>query len=428
MHDIEYLLRYLLDSATLKVEKLEDIADAQQVAAFNKKFGDTRRIRGFCAEIGPTTYFPVFNVPLKADSIIHNVKFCEVAVGEAIYVSKEYVKQMNPPGHYDSFVTSEHGYQVGFLPDSQMNMREYLYAVKDTSKVLPLFDVTFEYDMELEMRSKGCFVCDRCRTNQSVSFCPAERASFCEVCDSEVHSDYFLKRHVRYYFNEVGKKKFIYCASHPETMVDYFCEECLIPVCTKCKINGNHSELPNGSHSLLNYVEACDSLQRMLTTGNLQLIDEERVLKDCVVEFRKNVRMFQSNINDVRSKIESEYKNALNELHAFEKKEFQVINTHYISYLGRLAELERMKEYPTNLEPSQLLKAFKSVVMQREAVPQETENVVFKPAEISLKGHLTLKDEETYITRKGYSSRMDKSTQLYVETRGINVNGQGKNK
>ncbi|CAD26317.2 Zinc finger and GTP binding domains [Encephalitozoon cuniculi GB-M1] len=428
MHDIEYLLRYLLDSTTLRIERLEDITNSQQAAAFEKRFGDTRRIKAFCMEIGPTTYFPVFNVPLSQGSITHKVKLCSVAVGESIYVSKEYVKQMNPPGHYNSFITSDLGYQVGFLSESQADIGNYWYVVKDPSKILPLFDITFEYDAELEMRSKGNFICDRCRMNQSVSFCPAERASFCAECDEEVHSDHFLKRHVRYYFNEVGKKKFIYCASHMDTMVDYFCEECFVPVCTKCKISGNHSELPNGSHSLLNYVEACDKLQELLKAGELRLVEEEERLKENIREFKKNVEAFQSNISSVRDKIESEYRNAMNELQAFEKREFQIVNTRYISYLSKLAELRRMREYPASLEPSQLLRTFRSVTIQRDSLAESTDEVVFKPAEISLKGRLTLKDEENYTTRKGYFPRMEKSTQLYVETRGINVNSHGKSK
>lgn len=428
MHDIEYLLRYLLDSTTLRIERLEDITNAQQVAAFGRRFGDTRRIRAFCTEVGATTYFPVFSVPLSRDSITHKVKLCEVAVGESIYVSKEYVKQMNPPGHYDSFITSETGYHAGFLPESQMDIKDYWYAVKDPSRILPLFDITFEYDAELEMRSKGSFICDRCRISQSVSFCPAERASFCETCDEEVHNDHFLRRHVRYYFNEVGKKKFIYCSNHVDTMVDYFCEECFIPVCTKCKISGNHSELPNGSHNLLNYVDACDKLQELLKASELRLASEEERVGDNIAEFKKNVKAFQNNISDVRDKIESEYRNAMNELHTFEKKEFQAINTQYISYLCRLAEVKRMRGYPAGLEPSQLLRAFKNIAVQRDSLVEDGEEAVFKPAEISLKGRLTLKDEETYTTRKGYSPRMEKSTQLYVETRGINVNPQGKSK
>jgi len=382
-------------------------------------------VRVFCREIGDTTYFPMFNVPLCADSITHKVKLCEVAVGESIYVSQEYVKQMNPPGHYDSFVTGENGYHSGFLCDSQTDVREYWYVIKDQSKILPLFEVTFEYDAQLEKRFKGNFMCERCQGSQAVSFCTAERASFCSRCDEDVHSDHFLRRHVRYYFNEVGKKRFIYCANHSDTMVDYFCEECLVPVCTRCKISGNHSELPNGSHRLLDYVDACDRLQGLLREGDMQLVEGSIRVEGRIVEFRRNVDEFQNTVKGVRERIENEYRNAMNELHEFEKREFQVINMQYISYLVQAAEFERMREYPASLEASQLLRTFRNVMMQRESVEEE-EDVVFKPVEVSLKGHLTLRDEETYATRKAYSPRMEKSTQLYVETRGINVNGQGR--
>jgi tripartite motif-containing protein 36 len=423
MHEIEYCLKYLLDSTTLRIEKIDEVASPAEILAFRKKYSDIRRVRVFCREIGQMTYFPVFGVPLSEDSTRHTVVFCEVAVGRPIYVCRELAKQMNPRDHYDSFIVGSGGYSSGLLREADVDVREYSYVIKDVHRVLPLFEVMFEYDPEIERRFKGNFICEKCMVNQSISFCTAERANFCEKCDSEYHHDMLLKRHERYYFNEVGKKRFIRCLSHPDTVVDYFCEECLLPVCNKCKISGSHSELPYASHALLRYIEACDLLQKKLGENGLPLLQMEDDLACRMEEFRKKVGVFQKTVSDVRAKIEGEYRSAMNELLEFEKKELQKINTCLISYLADLHGIGRALEYPMELEPSQLLRAFRNVMEQRKVMlSEDREADVFRPLEIALRGHLTLRDEESYPARKGYSPRMEKSTQLYVETRGINVN------
>jgi tripartite motif-containing protein 36 len=423
MHEIEYYLKYLLDSTTLRIDKLDDVTNPAQAAAFRKKYSDVRRVKAFCSEVGQVTYFPISDVPLSKDSTRHTAKFCEVAVGRSIYVSEELARQINPRDHYDSFIVGSGEYSSGLLDGSEMDIREYSYVVKDASKILPLFEVTFEYDPEIERRFKGNFICEKCMVSQSISFCTAERANFCEKCDKEIHHDMLLRRHERYYFNEVGKKRFIHCLNHSDTVVDYFCEECLVPVCNKCKISGSHSELPYASHSLLRYIEACDQLQSKLEENELPLLELEDGLASKIEDFGRKVGVFQRSVCDVRARIENEYRNVMNELAEFEKKESQKINTFLLSYLAEKHELARVREYPAGLEPSQLLRAFRNVINQREAVlSEDREADAFRPMEIGLKGHLTLKDEESYPARKGYSPRMEKSTQLYVETRGISVN------
>lgn len=86
------------------------------------------------------------------------------------------------------------------------------------------------------MISKRSDLCKRCQKNEANMFCVAERASFCKDCDHKLHYDFFTRRHLRHYFSKLGgSKKFFNCKDHPEIVVDYFCKECNIPLCTQCR-------------------------------------------------------------------------------------------------------------------------------------------------------------------------------------------------
>ncbi|KAF9763895.1 Tripartite motif-containing protein 45 [Nosema granulosis] len=420
MQDIEYLLKFTLDSATLKLDKINDISNSVAMATFRKKFADVKTIKAFTREIGKATYFPIFNVPLEKGKTVHRAKYCEIAIGESVFVSKEYAKILSPPDHFDSFIINEDEDLNDVLVDNDIDIKQYSYVIKDQSRILPLYDVEFEYDEELERKSKGVFICERCKVNQSISFCPSERANFCEKCDEDVHVDEFHKRHDRYYFNQVGKKRFIYCKIHPTTMVDYYCDDCMLPVCSKCKINGNHSEPPFSSHPLIKYLEACDKLQDLVKVSHSEIQPIKEQLEGNAVEFKERVYSFKEKINEMRNKIENEYKLIMNSLKTFESEQIQIINAHYIDVVRRDTYLSRLQTYPESLESSQLVRTFRSVMTQFNDLNIST-SVDHKPKEVELKGRLTLGEPLVLTPRQGYSPRMEKSTNLYLGTRGTPV-------
>lgn len=417
MQDIEYLLKFTLDSATLKLEKMDDLSNSMAVNTFKKKFADVKTVKVFTSSIGKTSYFPIFNVPLEKGNITHHVKYCEVAVGESVYVSRDYARNLSPPDHFDSFIINEKKDQQDLLIDSEIDITEYSYVIKDQSRILPLYDIVFEYDEELERKSKGVFICERCKVNQSISFCPSERANFCEKCDEDVHVDEFHKRHDRYYFNQVGKRRFIYCRIHPTSMVEYFCDECMLPVCSKCKINGNHSEPPFSSHPLIKYLEACDKLQELVKASNSEIQPLKDQLKEASLEFRDRAYNFRGKVEDMKKRIENEYKSIMNALKLFESDQIQIINAHHIDVIRREVYLDRLQSYPESLEPSQLVRTFKSILAQFNELNISTD-VDHKPRDVELKGKLSLGEPLVLTPRQGYSPRMDQTTKLYVGTRG----------
>jgi len=261
MHNkVEFKLKFLLNSLTLKVLDVKDLSDPKNILSFNNRFCDSRKIQGFCSNMCEISTFPMMGVPITPNTKIHKVYLCEVAVGKSLFVSSEYAQTLDVPAGYESFMISQSDVR-GFLTDHNVDVAMLSYVINDPSRVLPLYEVVFEYDEELERLSRKSFICHRCKRSQAVMFCPSERASFCADCDSQIHSDEFLKRHSRLYFSDVGQKKFICCAHHPTKVVEYFCETCMDPLCADCKITGSHSERDKYDHQIISFLSACQMLK-----------------------------------------------------------------------------------------------------------------------------------------------------------------------
>jgi hypothetical protein len=318
-----------------------------------------------------------------------------------------------PPSQYDSFIVRSENSDLETLIDSDVDISKYSYIIKDRSRILPLYEVEFDYDKDLEERSKGFNTCEMCLSNNSIMFCLAERASFCKSCDLKIHNNEFTMRHKKYYFNQVGDKKFIHCGSHVDTLVDYFCEECCVPLCAQCKISGNHSSPPYSTHKLITYLQACDKLKERIYEEEEEVDEKSKTISEYLQGFKEEVDGFRMMIKNVRNKIDAEYKAAINELNSIVRKRYQIINAEYLEHMKNRSKCIRMKEYVERMDSAQLVKSFKGIQEQKKDICLG-ELSKFKCEKICLKGFLSLYgDEESDMRKEVYQPRIGKGGELY---------------
>lgn len=411
---VEFKLRFLLDSFTLKVLDIEETTDAKKVLLFNNRFCETTKIYAFCSHITDTTFFPLLGVPLTKNSKIHKVYFCEISVGKALFVSKEYATTLNVPKDYDSFIVSSDD-SKGFLTENSLDISKFSYVIKDTSRVLPLYQVTFEYDEEFERLSRNSFICHKCKKEQSVVFCPSERASFCKECDLHVHHDEFLKRHKRIYFSEVGQKKFICCADHPTNVVEYFCETCMEPLCAVCKITGTHSGKEKYDHPIVPFLDACQLLKSRILdcikpVENLgEFCDKE------ISRFKEKVNTFRNNVSDVRIQLEKEFKSLMLQLDSIEDTQRQIINARYAERVAKLELFKKMGSYPQSLDPADLLSDFKNIQELTDA-ESTADFEKYEHGKIELQGKISLAIPKGSTPNLSMSDTKEKAIRWRIET------------
>lgn len=414
MSEIEFKLKFLLNSMTLKVLEITDMTDPKRLLDFNALHCDSKKIQAFCCSINDITYFPMMGVPIDKKEKIHKAIFCEVSIGESLFVSKEYSKSLETPQGFGSFIIEEND-TLGFISDQEIPISKFCYAIKDSKRILPLYEVVFEYDQEFEIISRKNDICHRCKKNKSVMFCPSERANFCEDCDSQVHYDDFLKRHRRLYFSDVGQKKFICCAHHLGRVVEYFCQTCMEPICTECKMMGRHATKEFYDHDIVTFLDACHLLKsKILDEQQSVLIVKDSCNKE-ICNFKEKIGNFKDNIAAVRQKIEQEFKALLFQLDNIENSQRQIINAKYLERLCKSETIKRIEAYSNDLDPADLLTQYKCISdLQSNGV-----SLVFDKLNINkldIQGKITLKIPLNTNMRTPVSKEKDRAIKWRIET------------
>ncbi|KAL6122750.1 hypothetical protein NUSPORA_00006 [Nucleospora cyclopteri] len=363
---IEYKLKFLLNSMTLKHIETKYVLEKDKMVEFSNTYCNSNKAQLFCSGINDQTNFPMFNIPLTKDSTIHKVWLCEVAVGNSIYVAKEFIEQNLPiPSGYDSLISDFNSPQA-YLSDDQVKIEDFSYIIQDRKRILPIYEITFEYNPEFEKTGRNKNICHKCLKVEAIVYCPSERASFCNECDHAVHADAFLQRHERKYFDSCGQRKFINCKNHETKTIEYFCVNCLEPICSYCKINGSHATLEFAGHEIIPFVTACESLSESITKSSHSLTNHTSKLKLELEKFTTNVGSFKVNIEKVRQQVENDYKNLMLQLENIENNKIQTMNANFLEMIKQTVMFDKMSNFPEELDPTDRLQYYKAILDQRQ--------------------------------------------------------------
>ncbi|EPR77991.1 B-box zinc finger protein [Spraguea lophii 42_110] len=413
MQSLEYQLRTLLSSRTLKVLNVKELTDGFALSNFRKKFSNVEKNLLFCRlddVAKESVEIPCYGIDIDENETIHKIFYCEVAVGNAYFVSKEYALSFKPPVGFDTFVIGKYKemdrvWEYGAI-------EEYSYVIKDRNRIVPLYEVEFEYDIELEKKF-GDGNCESCLKEKSIMFCLAERAGFCKNCDDKIHCTPLFLRHKRIYFDKVGENSFINCPSHEDTIVDFFCKECQIPICTQCRLSGDHSYYPNINHTLFTYLEACNELKKEINIKDFE--SKEEKIENEIKEFKAEIEKLNNNNKKVRSQIDDEYKAIINELNLEISKRYQIFIPKYLNLLKYKKSMIKTKEQLKEINSAEIIKNIKVIKdVQSQEYPKKP-NIIHQ--EIHLSGRLGLNNnKENKEERKTKKDRMRKSTDFFVES------------
>lgn len=103
--------------------------------------------------------FPVGAIKLNSASKKHRFMMCKIAIGHSFCSTDDYAKMSHVPEGYDSFsvsVANDKGDKIEI--DRELSMKnekyQYHYVIKDSSQILPLYIVEFEYSEEDEKKSR----------------------------------------------------------------------------------------------------------------------------------------------------------------------------------------------------------------------------------------------------------------------------------
>lgn len=266
------------------------------------------------------------------------------------------------------------------IVDDLYDVRKFSFVIKKESRYKILQELHFKFDIKYELSKKKSNNCERCLKNDATMFCVAERASFCEKCDLEIHFDNFTKRHKRHYFKNLEiKQKFFNCNFHNEMVIDFFCNNCKIPLCLECRLN--HSK----DHKLITYFEAsemCDILKKNELKDKLE--KNKLSFNNLDIEITK----FRKNIQEVYNFLDEQYLNLKNNLNIFANKKYQIFSARYLEYQKEKIELQNIFSFIQDLDNSEIIKNYKIIDEQQNFILKDEFKGKYK--QIYLNGKLTI--------------------------------------
>ncbi|KAI5167629.1 hypothetical protein NEIRO03_1993 [Nematocida sp. AWRm78] len=390
MEDIEYKLRFLLNSMTLTVDKVHPVDTTQMNhLQFLKKYKNQKIIDAFINQTPSDTPIstPLFGIPINTDNTSHKLLYCKIAVGNSLFTSSEYAMNCKTPNGYDSFIISNNHEIIESVINTykKSNSLSYTYIIPDISRVLIIAEVEFTYDKKLEHKSKNNDYCEYCNNKPAISFCIAERAAFCNDCDKYFHGNTFTQRHSVYYFKQVGNKRFLQCKYHTTVVIDYYCMECNVPLCVQCMI----SNTLHNNHRTVSYIEACDDLKSKL----FECTDMDMVIKRAesrIIQIESEISEFDSEINSIKDKLQYEYDTSMSMLNDLVKRRYQMINAKYFECKYLMEMADRAVKYPREVDPSVLVEKWQCIQDMNRSISEIMLGDIGKSSKIIVKGGLSV--------------------------------------
>lgn len=295
------------------------------------------------------------------------------------------------------------------IVDGGIDIRRFSYVIKDSDRILPLHELEFTFDINLELRSKRSNLCEKCERREANMFCVAEQAAFCEECDRKLHYDGFTRRHIRHYFATLGgSQKFFNCVLHPQTVVDYFCKECMVPLCTQCRLGGTHP----ATHNLVTYFEANEYAEIL---KNKDFDAQKKKNEKNLQALRSEITKFRSNIAEVRDILNKQYHQILTDLDIFTNKKYQIFNAKYLEFFKENQTISRTHHFVNTLDNSEIVKNYPTITNQQCITVKDEFKAKYRC--IFLHGSLSLEkvhDGDTF--RKNRSTILNKTKEFYAES------------
>ena len=227
-----------------------------------------------------------------------------------------------------------------------------------------MYIVQFEYDPEVERRSRDHPVCENCEDANATVYCQADDAKLCDKCDRSLHpaSNKMASRHKR---DSVESKPAMFgaCATHPDKSVEFFCPTCHIPICVSCKMIGHHASGEAAAHKLIGVSDAymnCVQGSETVRFKPLQwwrvwlrfclkkdtIIDERRsAIENQIASIKARERAVEKNSEEIQQQIERVYQRALKDLKRLTQEKMTVLKGDEWELRRQMIEIQRLDDF-----------------------------------------------------------------------------------
>lgn len=376
---VQYLMQLQLDSPEFEVSEIYDISNKKQMTIFNdyvRTMKNTNIVDVFIPindldqplsdimskgiKVHPTKglRIPVDHIPLAEGHESYQAIHCIVALGkvtnfQAVNTDKENYDFSNGlPTEDDCY-----GYH-SICINHDMD-----FVIFDQRQVKTLHLVRFLGGDNLSKNKIHCNICSVCRQPKATLWCENDSCKLCADCDRNTHmGNALMESHVRKPLKEAIVNVQM-CPEHKNTIAQYYCPKCHVPICVECKINGSHSKGENAHHKCISLDKAYkDGINGIKSTCS-KYTERKRLILGLMKEADDKLEELYENFKNVRQEINRLADKAIDEATRMCSESMKHVKSTKMELVRKLNMLEKMKDnielHCDDSEPVQFLSAYR---------------------------------------------------------------------
>lgn len=217
------------------------------------------------------------------------------------------------------------------------------YYIKNSTQILPMYLIQYEYDPSYEKKTRESPPCENCETSPATIFCTSDKANLCTKCDKSLHESKVASKHIR---TPLQKGSFFgSCRHHANEPIKYYCSVCHIPVCVNCKMIGNHS---NGESNLHKLVSVTEAYATVIQESNQQdPLFEARLLEitNQISAITSRAKAVEKMGFAIQSQIDEIYRRATEQLRGITRRKMDVLCSDKLELERQSGEYKRLTEF-----------------------------------------------------------------------------------
>jgi len=184
------------------------------------------------------------------------------------------------------------------------------------------------------------------------------------------------------------------CPSHPIESVSHYCGTCKLPVCLKCKMDGNHALGEAAQHKLIEITSAYEHVHSQSLERDEYIDHRKEAINEKLARVHDRIRDVKDNAFQIQEELYNKYMQAMEELQYITKEKVRVLNGEQLELERQFYELEWCDHFLVRLReealPVQFLIAWQKHAMLRSRLqrPNADHFSIFVKPDIQVKGSL----------------------------------------
>jgi hypothetical protein len=233
-------------------------------------------------------------------------------------------------------------------------------------------------------------LCDACGAAEATVWCVNCSAKLCAACDAATHAaNPVLARHRRVPLVE-ARSIMEFCPAHPKFKLEFYCEDCKVPLCAQCKMTGSHSKGPNATHTLIPITEAYNRALAETADAPPGFAERRKAITQKLSECDVMISEVLDNAAETEKQIRVAVEDAIAQERGVAGEKALVVRSVQTELHRKLAEMESLQRSFDDHRRKSGSQAFLRAVNQQTRILAGLKDLADLPLELTVQGDVVV--------------------------------------